>query len=481
MRSIYLLMLSWLVLSFLLTFKMPLHYDEAYYWVLSNHLDFGYYDHPPLNMYLIRLSQSLFGISKYSVRLPSILYQLASIWLIYIYLIDLTKNSKISFWWSAIYALMPLAFFWGGSAMNGDAGVITFSILSTLILKKAISHNELKLWIYFGITCGLGILTKFTFLTLLPGLFLYLVANPERRKFLWRKEIYVSIGVACLILTPFFIWNYHNSFATFFFNMVVRHRPFQFEWQELLMTIQVQLSLFGPLTFVLSLIYLVKTIRSKRFSGFDTDPSFFVQLVLVLFFFVLGSGSVIKWHYMIVLCVPIVVNSLSLFYGPSGKSGWVLNSSIKKVGIYSVLCMVIGALLISLMVFTFLKIFSEPRILYSEGYQLTENEDPQKKYFNPDAITFLGQEEVGLYFEGLMLSLAKKDEDNLFVVARDYREASQLSFNAPSHPEVFLLGNRDIFGRNYIFFRQENEPRLIGKNAIYITQYPSSFSQVRKF
>jgi hypothetical protein len=35
---------------------LPLHPDEAYYWLWSRHLALSYFDHPPMIAYLIKLS-----------------------------------------------------------------------------------------------------------------------------------------------------------------------------------------------------------------------------------------------------------------------------------------------------------------------------------------------------------------------------------------------------------------------------------------
>lgn len=43
------------LLHALYNFFLPFYPDEAYYWLWSRHLDFSYYDHPPMVAYLIRL------------------------------------------------------------------------------------------------------------------------------------------------------------------------------------------------------------------------------------------------------------------------------------------------------------------------------------------------------------------------------------------------------------------------------------------
>src|SRR5437870_9242976 len=54
----------------------PLTFDEAYYWMWSKHLAFGYYDHPPMVALVIRLGTMIAGDTELGVRLASILLAL---------------------------------------------------------------------------------------------------------------------------------------------------------------------------------------------------------------------------------------------------------------------------------------------------------------------------------------------------------------------------------------------------------------------
>src|SRR6266566_4097031 len=46
----------------------PLSADEAYYWLWSQHLAAGYYDHPPVVAFIIRAGTAVFGDTSLGVR-----------------------------------------------------------------------------------------------------------------------------------------------------------------------------------------------------------------------------------------------------------------------------------------------------------------------------------------------------------------------------------------------------------------------------
>src|SRR3954452_8509220 len=61
----------------------PLTFDEAYYWTWSKHLAGGYYDHPPMVAFVIRLGTMMAGDTELGVRFASILLALPMSWATY--------------------------------------------------------------------------------------------------------------------------------------------------------------------------------------------------------------------------------------------------------------------------------------------------------------------------------------------------------------------------------------------------------------
>ena len=44
--------------------------DEAYYWMWGQHPSLSYFDHPPLNAWLLGLSSAVFGWNVLALRVP---------------------------------------------------------------------------------------------------------------------------------------------------------------------------------------------------------------------------------------------------------------------------------------------------------------------------------------------------------------------------------------------------------------------------
>jgi len=75
-RNTVLTILALVALRLVAAAFTPLTFDEAYYWMWSKHLAGGYYDHPPMVAFVIRLGTMTAGDTELGVRLASILLAL---------------------------------------------------------------------------------------------------------------------------------------------------------------------------------------------------------------------------------------------------------------------------------------------------------------------------------------------------------------------------------------------------------------------
>ena len=70
-RLILFFLLAWTLLNAIQAYTLELQGDEAYYWLYSRYLDWGYFDHPPMVALFIRTGDSLlhteFGLRLFTV------------------------------------------------------------------------------------------------------------------------------------------------------------------------------------------------------------------------------------------------------------------------------------------------------------------------------------------------------------------------------------------------------------------------------
>src|SRR6187401_2172360 len=78
-----LLLASWLLLNLLQAIYTEINPDEAYYFLFGKHLDWGYYDHPPMVALMVRVS-SWFVNGNLGVRFITVLLQILTVVIIWL-------------------------------------------------------------------------------------------------------------------------------------------------------------------------------------------------------------------------------------------------------------------------------------------------------------------------------------------------------------------------------------------------------------
>src|SRR5476649_2258510 len=84
-RPIWYFLLCWTIFNILQAYKLEIHADEAYYWLYSRFLDWGYFDHPPMVALFIRIGDTLMH-NELGLRLVTVLTSTASVYLLWLIL-----------------------------------------------------------------------------------------------------------------------------------------------------------------------------------------------------------------------------------------------------------------------------------------------------------------------------------------------------------------------------------------------------------
>ncbi len=169
--------------------------DEAYYWLWGQHLDLGYFDHPPLIAWLIRGSEALVGHSELGVRAVCVLLGVGAVALI-------TASSRRSWITATALASLPL-FALGGLLATPDVPLLFGWALCLFGLVRGG-----RWWLLAGLGAGIAILGKHTGLMLIP---LMLVARPRELRTRWP---WLGLGIAALVLLPHIWWLSQNDWVT---------------------------------------------------------------------------------------------------------------------------------------------------------------------------------------------------------------------------------------------------------------------------
>ncbi|MBN1939061.1 MAG: glycosyltransferase family 39 protein [Candidatus Aminicenantes bacterium] len=180
--------------------------DEFYYIACSDHLAFGYVDHPPLAMLLLKGVRLLLGDSLAALRL---LPMLAAALLVF----GAGRLAKemgggrfaVTLGSAAAFSVLGNFFLFHIYSMNFLDHL--FWLACFLLLIRIIKRNQPRLWVFFGLLAGLGLQNKTSVLFLLFGVAVAVLLLPELRALLRTPWPWLGGALAALIFLPYLIWN----------------------------------------------------------------------------------------------------------------------------------------------------------------------------------------------------------------------------------------------------------------------------------
>ncbi len=185
--------------------------DELYYAACSEHLSAGYVDQPPLSIFILALSRLIIGDSLFAIRLLPAVAGAATVFLTGLMAREFgggrfAQGIALA---AAIVSLVVLAM---DSFFSMNAFDLLFWAWSAYVLILLVKTGDKKYWLSLGLLLGLGLLNKISILWLGFGIFVGVIATPERR---WLKTEYPYIAgiIAFALFLPFIIWNATHGLA----------------------------------------------------------------------------------------------------------------------------------------------------------------------------------------------------------------------------------------------------------------------------
>jgi hypothetical protein len=237
----------------------PLTFDEAYYWMWSKHLAFGYYDHPPGVAILIRLGTMTAGDTELGVRLVSILLALPMSFALYRTAAILFGGQRVAATATILLNVTLMAAV-GTLIVTPDSPLLVASSFVLLFLAKVQESGRGAWWLAVGAAVGVALLSKYTALLFGPAILIWLVSVPGLRRWLISPWPYLGGIVALAIFSPVILWNADHDWVSFI-KQIGRSRIGEFRPAFIGELIPTQIAFATPLVFVLGAMGLYALLR----------------------------------------------------------------------------------------------------------------------------------------------------------------------------------------------------------------------------
>ena len=192
----------------------PLTFDEAYYWMWSKNLAFGYYDHPPMVAFVIRAGTVIAGDTELGVRLVSILLALPMSFAVYRTASILFGGQRVAATATILLNVTLMAAV-GTLIVTPDAPLLVASSFVLFFLAKVLETGRGAWWLAVGIAVGVALLSKYTALFFGPAIVIWLATVPKLRRWLVSPWPYLGGLAALALFSPVILWNAEHHWVSF--------------------------------------------------------------------------------------------------------------------------------------------------------------------------------------------------------------------------------------------------------------------------
>lgn len=417
-----------LILS-LFPFEYGIFRDEFYYLSMSNRLDFGYVDVPPLAPFLLAGVRFIFGDSYFSLHLLPALSGAAFLFFSYLIVKKLGGNIFSRILILAVVLLAPY-FVANDSVYTYDTFNKFFWLLCSYLMICLIQTENARYWLLIGIAVGVGLLFKITIISLAFAWLIGILLTSQRR-LLFKKELFWGIVLAIIIVSPYLLWQVQHQFITLDYMGNYSKKISEFTFLHYIVEQNIYLN---PIAFPLWLGGLYYFLFGR--SGKIYRSAGITYIILLLFsFFMKGKADFILPYYVIILgggCVWFE----SIFAENRYK---YLRASFLLLVFLSGVCLLPIAR----------PIFSVDTFIHYYGEASTQSNDERKNLerlpqFYADRF---GWEEMTEKVASVYHSIPQENQREVCVVTRNYGEAGAIEY----YGKNYNLSIQPISGHNQYY------------------------------
>ncbi|HVI44530.1 MAG TPA: glycosyltransferase family 39 protein [Chitinophaga sp.] len=301
-RSQYknLFFLSWLLLGLFQAGFSELWDDEAYYWVYSRHMDWGYFDHPPMIALLIKTGYSIFH-NELGVRLLIVIVNTLTIWAT----AKLIASRDNILFYLIIGAMGAMQI--GGILAVPDIPLIFFAALYFWAYRNFLEKQSWRSTLLLGVSMALMFYSKY------HGILLVAFTVLSNLNLLRVFKFYVACIITTVLFFPHIYWQYTHGFPSLQYHLIERNAT-SYDITYTLDYLGGQLLLFGPLMGWLLLYY---AFRCPVQNAFERALKFSLAGVLIFFLVSTFKGRV-EANWTVMVFAPTVI----LAHHTIVRKGW---------------------------------------------------------------------------------------------------------------------------------------------------------------
>ena len=182
--------------------------DEFDFLSCSNHLAWGYVDHPPLIPFLVYITRLTLGESLRALRLFPALASAVLVVIAALLAREVGGRRYALILTAICVAFAPIYLAYGSLVTTNTLEPLLW-MGCALCAVRAVGREDPRYWLGFGLIAGVGMEEKYSITVFALGIVIGLLVTPQRRIFA-NKWIWLGGLAAFLLFLPNLIWNIHH-------------------------------------------------------------------------------------------------------------------------------------------------------------------------------------------------------------------------------------------------------------------------------
>lgn len=303
------ILLIFLVINLFQSAFTYLFEDEAYYYVWSKDLAFGYFDHPPMVALWAAIGNSVFN-GELGLRLLSAISFCSMLWIIWSMVDYKEKWKQVPLFFLVVISLT----FWQvfGFIITPDTPLLLFTALFLLAYKRFLANESLVNILFLGFSMAGMLYSKY------HGILVIGFVVISNFKLLKNPRFWMAGVFGLILFVPHLNWQYQNDFPSFEYHLKERgKKPY---------------SLVNNLTHLVNMVAVVGLtfpvvyyafFKQKAEKAFERSLKFIVYGFFA-FFFISSFKSEPQAQWVIVILIPILLIVFPFFINHARARKWLI-------------------------------------------------------------------------------------------------------------------------------------------------------------
>jgi hypothetical protein len=291
-QALFVFLGIWTFINVIQAAFVEVHADEAYYWVYSRFLDWGYFDHPPMVALFIKIGDGLIS-STLGLRLLTVMTSTLSVYFLWKIVSQYAQHIKL---FILLFSSIVL-FHVYGFITTPDAPLFFFTVLFLYVYQRYVEENKFK-WAFLLALVIAGMLySKY------HGILILIFTGLSNFKLQKRPTFWFIVVVSVIAFIPHIWWQIQNNYPSFYYHVIDRSSAF-YKFSFTTEYLIAQLALAGPLVGW----YMYKSaITLKPGDAFIRAVKFNCVGIFIFFFISTFKGRVeAHWTLPAMICLFIL-------------------------------------------------------------------------------------------------------------------------------------------------------------------------------